>query len=132
LLYDAFLELLHPVDSPHVTRQWDRPIETFVSMKRQYLNWLSHAESGELNRQLKDAIEAGLIRLTHSEFGLPTLFVGTGDGSLPLYIDCRGLKEFTRKDTYPLSCVDDALDELKDASFYTHVDLARLHASSSS
>jgi hypothetical protein len=31
-------------------------------MKRQRLNILSLAERGELNRQLKDAMEAGLIR----------------------------------------------------------------------
>jgi hypothetical protein len=39
-------------------------------------------------------------------------------------IDCRGLNEVTRKDAYPLPCVDDTLDELKDANFYTSLDLA--------
>jgi hypothetical protein len=45
-------------------------------------------------------------------------------GSLRLCIDYRGLNEVTRKDTYPLPRVDDTLDELKDANFYTHIDLA--------
>jgi hypothetical protein len=36
----------------------------------------------------------------------------------------RGLNEVTRKDAYPLPRVDDTLDELKDASFNTHLDLA--------
>jgi hypothetical protein len=31
-------------------------------MKRQRLNKLSRAERAELNRQLKDAVDAGLIR----------------------------------------------------------------------
>jgi hypothetical protein len=39
-------------------------------------------------------------------------------------IDYRGLHEITRKDTYPLPRVDEILDELKDANFYTHLDLA--------
>jgi hypothetical protein len=39
-------------------------------------------------------------------------------------IDYRGLNEVTRKDAYPLPSVDDTLDELKDANFYTHLDLA--------
>jgi hypothetical protein len=37
-------------------------------------------------------------------------------------IDYRGLNE--GKDAYPLPRVDDTLDELKDANFYTHLDLA--------
>jgi hypothetical protein len=45
-------------------------------------------------------------------------------GSLRLCIDYRGLNEFTRKDAYPLPRVEDTLDELKDADFYTHLDLA--------
>jgi hypothetical protein len=69
-------------------------------------------------------MEDGLIRPSHSEFGSPILFVRKGDGSLRLCIDCRGLNEVTRKDTYPLPRVDDTLDELKDVNFYTHLDLA--------
>jgi hypothetical protein len=85
---------------------------------------LSRAERAELNRQLKDAVEAGLIRPSYSEFGSPILFARKADGSLRLCIDCRGLNEVTRKDAYTLPRVDDTLDELKDASFYTHLDLA--------
>jgi hypothetical protein len=62
LLYDDFPELLQPVDSPHVSRQWDHLIETTGPMRRKRLNRLSLAERAELNRQLKDAVEAGLIR----------------------------------------------------------------------
>jgi hypothetical protein len=95
LLYDDFPELLQPMDSPHVSRQWDHPIDTSGPMKRQRLNILRHAERVELNRQLKDVVDVGLIR--------------------PSYI--------TRKDDYPIPRVDDTLDELKDANFYTHLDL---------
>jgi hypothetical protein len=124
LLYDDFPELLQPVDSPHVSRQWDHPIETTAPMKRQRLNRLSPAERAELNRQLKDAVDAGFIRPSYSESGSPILFVRKADGSLRLCIDYRGLNEVTRKDAYPLPRVDDTLDELKDANFYTHLDLA--------
>jgi hypothetical protein len=50
--------------------------------------------------------------------------VRKADGSLRLCIDDRGLNEATRKDAYPLPRVDDILDELEDAIFYTHLDLA--------
>jgi hypothetical protein len=50
LLYDDFPELLQPVNSPHVSRQWNHPIDTSGPMKRQRLNALSPAERAELNR----------------------------------------------------------------------------------
>jgi hypothetical protein len=50
--------------------------------------------------------------------------VRKANGSLRLCIDYRGHNEVTRKDAYPLPRVDDTLDELKDANFYTHLDLA--------
>jgi hypothetical protein len=93
-------------------------------MKRQRLNRLSPAERAELNRKLKDAVDAGLVRPNYCEFGSPILFVRKDDGSLRLCIDYRGLNEVTRKDAYPLPRLDDTLDELKDANFYTHLDLA--------
>jgi hypothetical protein len=123
LLYDDFLELLQLVDSPHVSRQWDHPIETTRPMKRQRLNKLSPAERAELNRQLKDAVDSSLISpIFH--LGSPILFVRKADGSLRMCIDYRGLNEVARKDAYPLPRVDDTLDELKDANIYTHLDLA--------
>jgi hypothetical protein len=93
-------------------------------MKRQRLNTLSLAERAGLNRQLKDTMEAGLIRHSHSEFGLSILFVRKANGSLRMCIDYLGLNEVTRKDAYPLPRVDDILDGLKDANFYTRLDLA--------
>jgi hypothetical protein len=69
-------------------------------------------------------VDAGLIRPIYSEFGSPNLFVRKADGSLRMCIDYRDLNEVTRKDAYPLPRVDDTLDELKDAHFYTRLDLA--------
>jgi hypothetical protein len=124
LLYDDLPELLEPVDSPPVSRQWDHSIETTRPIKRQRLNRFPPAGRAEFNRKLKDALEAGLIRPSHNEFGLPIFFVREVDGSLQLYLDYRRLNKVTRKDAYPFPRVDDTLDELKDANLYTHLDLA--------
>jgi hypothetical protein len=77
------------VNSPHLSRQWDHPIETIGSMKCQRLNKLSAAERALLNRKLKDAMEASLIRPSHCEFGSPILFVCKACGSVRLCIDYR-------------------------------------------
>jgi hypothetical protein len=115
---------MQPVNSPQVSRQWDHSIEKIGPMKRQRLNKLSHAHRTELNRQLKDDLEAESIRPCHSEFGSPILFVQKVYGSLRTCIDYRGLNEVTRKGTCPLPRGDDTLDELEDANFYTHLDSA--------
>jgi hypothetical protein len=125
LLYDDFPELLHPVNSPLVSRQWDHPIETTGPMKRHRLKRLSLAERAKLNRHLEDAMDASGIRPNSSEFGSPTLFVRKAYGSLRLCIDYRGLNEVTRKDAYLLPRVDDTLDELEDAKF-NHTSTSRL------
>jgi hypothetical protein len=93
-------------------------------VKRQRFNTLSLAERAELDRQLKGAMEVGLIQPSHNDFSSPILFVRKAHGSLRLCIDYRGLSEGTRKDAYPLPRVDDTLDELKDANFNTHLDPA--------
>jgi hypothetical protein len=124
LIYDDFPELLRQVDSPRMSRQWDHPIETIGPMKCQRLIRLSLAERAELNRQLKDAVEASLICPSHNEFGSPILFARKADGSLRLCIDYRGSNEVARKNTYPRPRVDGTLDDLNDANFYTHIDLA--------
>jgi hypothetical protein len=123
LLYDDFPEILQPVDSPHVSRQWDHPIETTGPMKRQRVNRLSPTERDELNRQLKDDVDDGLLRPSYNEFGSPIILVRKSYGSLRVCIDYRGLYKVTRKDAYPLPRVDDTIDE-HNANFYTHLDLA--------
>jgi hypothetical protein len=85
---------------------------------------LSLAERAELNRQLEETMETGLIRPSYIEFDSPILFVQKVYGSLRLCIDYRGLNEVTHKDANPLPRVDDTIDEIKDANFYTHVHLA--------
>jgi hypothetical protein len=69
-------------------------------------------------------VKAGLIRPHHCDFGSPILFARKSYGSLRLCIDYRGLNKVKHKDAYPLLQVVDTLDELKDANFYIHLDLA--------
>jgi hypothetical protein len=49
------------------------------------------------------------------------MFIRKADGSLRLCIDYRGLKEVMNEYSYPLLCVNDTLEELKDAIFITHI-----------
>jgi hypothetical protein len=69
-------------------------------------------------------VEASFICPSQSKFSSPILFLRKAYSSLRLCIDYNGLSETKRKDAYPLPRVDDTLEELKDAIFYTRFDLA--------
>jgi hypothetical protein len=124
MVFDDFPELIQPADSPHVSRPRDHPIDITGPMWRRRLNRMSHTKREELNGLVNDVVLARVIRTSCSEFGSPILFVRKADGSLRFCINYRGLNEVTRKDAYPLPRVDDTLDELKDAIFYMHLNLA--------
>jgi hypothetical protein len=98
VLYDEFPELLRPMDSPRASRHWDHPIGTFGEIKRDRLNRVSHEKRVELNRQLKDEVEASLIRPSHNEFGSPILLVRKAYGSLRLCIDYMDLRSLIHDD----------------------------------
>jgi hypothetical protein len=67
-------------------------------MKRRRLHQLSPTERAELNREFKDAVETGLIYLSHNELVSPIMFVRKAYGLVRLCIDSRGLNEVMRKD----------------------------------
>ena len=45
------------------------------------------------------------------------------DGSLRMCIDYRSLNEVTIKNKYPLPRIDDLFDQLKDAKYFSKIDL---------
>ena len=84
---------------------------------------LSPLELEEVKRQVTDLLKKGMIRPSTSPYSAPILFVGKKDGSLRMCIDYRGLNATTVKNRYPLPRVDDLLDKLKGASYFSSIDL---------
>ena len=64
-----------------------------------------------------------MIRPSVSPWGAPVLFVKKKDGSLRLCIDYRELNKLTIKNKYPLPRIDDLFDQLKDAVYFSKIDL---------
>ncbi|WVZ51939.1 hypothetical protein U9M48_003036 [Paspalum notatum var. saurae] len=73
--------------------------------------------------QLDELLEKGLIRCSVSPWGAPVLFVKKKDGSMRLCIDYRELNAVTLKSKCPLPRIDDLLDQLKGAKYFSKIDL---------
>jgi hypothetical protein len=77
----------------------------------------------ELQMQLKELLDLGLIRPSVSPWGAPVIFVKKKDGSLRLCIDYRDLNHATVKNTYPMLRIDDLFDQMKGATVFSKIDL---------
>jgi hypothetical protein len=77
----------------------------------------------ELQMQLKELLDLGLIRPSVSPWGVPVIFVKKKDGSLRLCIDYRDLNRATVKNRYPMPRIDDLFDQMKGAAVFSKIDL---------
>ena len=84
---------------------------------------MSADELDELKKQLKKLQEQGFIRPSASPWGSPVLFVDKKDGTKRMCVDYRTLNSMTIKNRYPLPRIDDLLDRLRKAKFFSKIDL---------
>jgi len=87
------------------------------------LHRMAPAELVELKKQIEEFMEKQFIRPSTSPWGALVLLVKKKDGSSRLCVDYRQLNKMTIKNKYPLSRIDDLMDQLHGSTVFSKIDL---------
>ena len=81
------------------------------------------AALGEVKAHIKDLLARGIISPSSSAYASPIVVVRKKSGEIRLVVDYRRINAVTRKDSFPLPRIDESLDALCGANFFTTLDL---------
>ena len=91
---------------------------------RQHPRRLPHGLRGVVKDQVQEMLERDIIRPSASPWSSPIVLVKRRDGRFRFCVDYRKLNAVTTKDSYPLPRIDEALDSLSGAKYFSTLDLA--------
>ena len=84
---------------------------------------MSSVELTELKKQIDNLLAHGFIKPSLSEYGAPVLFVRKKTGELRMCIDYRRLNAVTIKNSYGLPRIEELLDSIQGAKYFSTLDL---------
>ncbi len=85
---------------------------------------IAETQRALVNQHLDTMLNQGIIEPSHSPWSSRYLLVKKKDGTQRFCIDFRHLNDVTEKDAYPLPRIDDTLDALTGAKYFSTLDLA--------
>ena len=81
-------------------------------------------QADEVRDHVENLLHEGLIEPSNSPWAAPIVVVRKSDRSIRLCVDYRKLNTVTVKDAFPIPRVDDAIDHMSEAQYFSTLDLA--------
>ena len=91
---------------------------------KQGMRRMPFAVRSEVARQLETMQQSGVVQPLKSPWSSPVVMVRKRDGTHKFCVDYRKLNAITKPNTFPLPRIDDLLDQLGQAKYFSLVDLA--------
>ncbi|XP_008239126.1 PREDICTED: uncharacterized protein LOC103337735 [Prunus mume] len=124
-LLDSFSAVFGTPTTLPLVREHDHRIPLISGCKPPSIRPYAYGplQKSEIEKCVKELLDSGFIRNSHSPFSSPVLLVKKKDSTWRMCMDYRQLNEFTIKDKYPIPLIDDLLDELHGAKYFSKLDL---------
>lgn len=124
-LVTEFASLFVPLSGLPPSRHCDHAIPLIPGAQPVFVRPYHYAPllKNEIERQVSDMLQQGLIQKSTSAFASPVLLVKKKDQSWRFCVDYRQLNAITVKGKYPAPIIEELLDELSGAAYFSTLDL---------
>jgi len=125
--YAKFKELFEETEETAlpIHQEWDHeiPIKEGAELKPAKMYPVNREQEREVAAYLEKNLRKGYIRESTSPMASPILFVPKKNGKLRLCVDYRAVNNATVKNVYPLPLIQELMDRLQGARWFTKFDI---------